>query len=44
MDVLYSESQLTFEEALAIVMNHGDYTGRITHIHRNGQKVVVQSH
>jgi len=44
MDVLYSVSRLSFEEALAILLEHGDFSGRITHSRRNGTKAVVQSH
>ena len=43
-DVLYPESRLQFEEAHAILVKQGDFSGRVAHFRRDGSKVAVQSH
>lgn len=44
MEVLYSVSRVTFAEALAILKERGDFSGRIIHTRKDGSNVTVQSH
>jgi PAS domain S-box-containing protein len=44
VEVLYSVSRVSFDEALSILMREGDYIGRISHSRRDGSKILVQSH
>ncbi|MGV3742436.1 MAG: PAS domain S-box protein [Burkholderiaceae bacterium] len=42
--VLYSQSAVPFEVALEKLKRDGDFSGQITHLRKDGSKVIVQSH
>lgn len=43
-ELLYAESSANFKEAQAILIQHGDFTGRITHLRKDGSRILVHTH